>query len=64
MQLNGQAYPYTPGLTLHTVIDRLGLKHDAIVVMRGEDIYKRGAIPDVPLQQDDVVEIVRMMQGG
>jgi len=38
--------------------------HHAIVVMRGDDIYKRGKIPDVPLQQDDVVEIVRMMQGG
>ena len=64
MQLNGQTYPYRAGLTLHAVIAELGLKHDAIVVMRGEDIYKRGTIPDVPLQQDDVVEIVRMMQGG
>jgi thiamine biosynthesis protein ThiS len=64
MQLNGQAYPYTPGLTLHAVIAQLGLKHDAIVVMRGQDIYKKGRIPDVQLEQDDVVEIVRMMQGG
>ncbi len=64
MKLNGQVYPHRPGLTLHAVIAELELRHDAIVVMRGDDIYKRGKIPDVPLQQDDVVEIVRMMQGG
>jgi sulfur carrier protein len=64
MQLNGQTYPYRAGLTLHAMIADLGLRHDAIVVMRGDDIYKRGIIPDVPLEQDDVVEIVRMMQGG
>jgi sulfur carrier protein len=64
MQLNGQTYPYRAGLTLHTVLAELKLSHDAIVVMRGDDIYKRGIIPDVPLEKDDVVEIVRMMQGG
>jgi sulfur carrier protein ThiS len=32
--------------------------------MRGDDIYKRGKIPDVRLEQDDVVEIVRMTAGG
>jgi sulfur carrier protein len=51
-------------LTLHAVIAELGLNHDAIAVMRGDDVYKRGIIPDLPLQQDDVIEIVRMMQGG
>jgi sulfur carrier protein len=64
MQLNGQAYPFRDGLTLHAVLADLGLKHDAIVVMRGKDVYKKGIIPDVPLEEDDVVEIVRMMQGG
>jgi sulfur carrier protein len=64
MQLNGKTYPYRTGLTLHAVIADLGLRHDAIVVMRGDDVYKRGKIPDVQLEQNDVVEIVRMMQGG
>lgn len=64
MQLNGQTYPYRTGLTLHTIIADLGLRHDAIVVMHRDDVYKRGKIPDVPLEQDDVIEIVRMMQGG
>jgi sulfur carrier protein len=64
MQLNGQPYPYRAGLTMHAMLAELQLRHDAIVVMRGDDVYKRGIIPDVPLEQDDVVEIVRMMQGG
>jgi sulfur carrier protein len=64
MQLNGQPYPYRDGLTLHTMLADLKLKHDTIAVMRGDDVYKRGIIPDVPLEQDDVIEIVRMMQGG
>ena len=64
MQLNGQTYPHRPGLTLHTVIAELGLRHNAIVVMRGDDVYNRGKIPDVQLEQDDVIEIVRMMAGG
>lgn len=64
MQLNGKQYPFREGLTLHAVLAELGLGHDTIVVMRGDDVYKRGRIPDVALAENDVVEIVRMMQGG
>ena len=64
MLVNGKQYPHRPGLTLHAVIAEFGLRHSAIVVMRGDEIYKRGNIPDVELQPDDRIEIIRMMQGG
>jgi sulfur carrier protein ThiS len=38
--------------------------HRKVVVMRGDDVWKRGNVPDVPLARADVIEIVTMMQGG
>jgi sulfur carrier protein ThiS len=40
------------------------VRQEAVVVMHGEKIYRRGEIPDVPVQHNDVIEIVKMTQGG
>jgi len=64
MTVNGQYYAHRDGLTLHRLLDDLELRPANIVVMHGDAIYRAGKIPDVPVGSDDVIEIVKMMQGG
>lgn len=64
MTVNGKRRDYTPGLTLHRLLDEMRADQRMVVVMHGDDIYRAGHIPDVPLQERDVVEVVTMAQGG
>ena len=64
MTVNGQVYPHEQGLTLHALMAKLDVDGRKVVVMRGEDIFRAGKIPDVALAPQDVIEIVTMMQGG
>lgn len=64
MQVNGRSYAYRDGLTLHGLLAELEVRPTNVVVMRGDDIYRAGKIPDVPVAEGDVIEIVKMMQGG
>jgi thiamine biosynthesis protein ThiS len=66
MRVNGERYPHRAGLTLRELVADLALDPRTVVVMHGETIY-RGAsseIPEAPLAEQDVIEIVTMMQGG
>ena len=64
MVVNGSRYERREGLTLHRLLADLGVDPRSVVVMRGDDIHPAGQIPDVPLDDHDVLEIVAMMQGG
>jgi sulfur carrier protein len=64
MHVNGRPYAWRDGLTLHALLAELKVDPRRVVVMRGDDIHKAGHVPDVPLADADVVEIVTMMQGG
>ena len=64
MYVNGEQYAYRDGLTLHTLLAELHVEQGMVVVMHGDEIYRAGAIPDVPMAAPDVIEIVTMMQGG
>ena len=64
MHVNGQTYTHRDGLTLHGLLTELHVNQKAIVVMHGDAIYRAGKIPDAPLDERDVIEIVTMMQGG
>lgn len=64
MTVNGQHYAHRDGLTLHRLLADLELRQANIVVMHGDNIYRAGKIPDVPVDSGDVIEIVKMMQGG
>lgn len=64
MTVNGESYPFRDGLTLHALLDELRIDRRTVAVMRGDDIYRGERVPDVPLADPDVVEIVTMMQGG
>lgn len=64
MTVNGREREFRDGLTLHALLADLQVDQRKVVVMRGDDVWKRGNVPDVPLAQGDVIEIVTMMQGG
>ena len=64
MIINGQRHAHRDGLTLHALLDELHVDPHRVVVMLGDSIYKRNDIPDVPVAEPDVIEIVTMMQGG
>lgn len=64
MYVNGQRRAHRDGLTLHALLAELSVDRRNVVVMHGEEIYRTQAIPDVPVHEPDVIEIVTMMQGG
>lgn len=64
MHVNGRVVEFRDGLTLHALLSELKIDHRAVAVMRGDDVYRRGDVPDIPVAPDDVIEIVTMMQGG
>jgi thiamine biosynthesis protein ThiS len=64
MVVNGYRFERRDGLTLHALLARLDIDPRTVVVMRGDDVYPAGQIPDLVLEDRDVLEIVTMMQGG
>jgi len=64
MRVNGEVYLFREGLTLHALLNELKVDRRTVAVMRGDDIYRGERVPDVPLADPDIVEIVTMMQGG
>jgi sulfur carrier protein ThiS len=32
--------------------------------MQGDEVFKAGNVPNTPVVENDVIEIVQMMQGG
>lgn len=64
MQVNGRLRPHRPGLTLLALLAELQIDPRRVVVMHGDAIHRAGRIPDAPVAEHDVIEIVTMMQGG
>jgi thiamine biosynthesis protein ThiS len=64
MYVNGEVYTHREGLTLHRLLEELQVDARRVVVMHGDAIYRAGKIPDAPLAERDVVEVVTMMAGG
>jgi thiamine biosynthesis protein ThiS len=64
MTVNGSKYQHRDGLTLHRLLDEMKVDQRMVVVMHGDEIYRAGQIPDAPLAERDVVEVVTMAQGG
>jgi thiamine biosynthesis protein ThiS len=64
MTVNGKGYEHRPGLTLHRLLDEMKADQRMVVVLHGEEIYRAGQIPDAPLADKDIVEVVTMAQGG
>jgi len=64
VHVNGAPYPHHEGLRLPELLATLEVDARKVVVMVGDAIYRAGETPDVPLAEDETIEIVTMMQGG
>lgn len=64
MTVNGERRAHRAGLTLHTLLDELHVDARAVAVMVDDEVYRPGRIPDVRLEDNTVIEVVQMMQGG
>lgn len=62
--VNGDARPLTPGVTLLTLLDALGIDPARVAVAVNDDFYPGARVPDRVLEDGDVIEIVRIIGGG
>ncbi|SMB79954.1 sulfur carrier protein ThiS [Deinococcus hopiensis] len=64
MQVNGQPFVHTPGLTLHALLRELGVPPERVAVALNDDFYPGARVPDRELRPGDVIEVVRVVAGG
>ncbi|BDG23519.1 sulfur carrier protein ThiS [Thermus thermophilus] len=61
--LNGEPRPLE-GKTLKEVLEEMGVELKGVAVLLNEEAFLGLEIPDRPLRDGDVVEVVALMQGG
>jgi len=61
--LNGEPRPLE-GKTLKEVLEEMGVELKGIAVLLNEEAFLGLEVPDRPLRDGDVVEVVALMQGG
>ena len=64
LQVNGKQVELEHATPLLAYLEKLGVNPKAIAVEHNGTILERTAYDGVTLQQDDTVEIVRMVGGG
>ena len=61
--LNGKPRPLE-GKTLKEVLEEMGVELKGVAVLLNEEAFLGLEVPDRPLRDGDVVEVVALMQGG
>ncbi|AAS80664.1 MULTISPECIES: sulfur carrier protein ThiS [Thermus] len=61
--LNGEPRPLE-GKTLKEVLEEMGVELKGVAVLLNEEAFLGLEVPDRPLRDGDVVEVVALMQGG
>lgn len=61
--LNGEPRPLE-GKTLKEVLEEMGVELKGVAVLLNEEAFLGLRVPDRPLRDGDVVEVVALMQGG
>lgn len=61
--LNGEPRPLE-GKTLKEVLEEMGVELKGVAVLLNEEAFLSLRVPDRPLRDGDVVEVVALMQGG
>jgi len=61
--LNGEPRPLA-GKTLKEVLEEMGVELKGVAVLLNEEAFLGLEVPDRPLRDGDVVEVVALMQGG
>jgi len=62
--VNGNQRDVAAGTTVLAVVEGLGLKPDAIVVQRNDDIVDRERFGQTAVDENDVLEVVHIVGGG
>jgi len=61
--LNGEPRPLE-GKTLKEVLEEMGVELKGVADLLNEEAFLGLEVPDRPLRDGDVVEVVALMQGG
>ena len=64
IRLNGEDRTVSSGLTVRRLLEDLGLRPELVVVERNREIVARDEYADVPVEEDDVLELVHFVGGG
>ena len=64
LQINGEEHDLADGLSLATLLERLGMKPDRVAVELNREIVRREAWAQTRLQAGDRLEIVQFVGGG
>lgn len=62
--VNGEAYDAPDGLTVRSLIERLGLDNGPVAVERNREVVPRSEHVTTVLAAEDTVEIVHFVGGG
>jgi thiamine biosynthesis protein ThiS len=62
--INGEDRNFDGPLTLHGLVERLGMKADRVAVELNRDLVPRTQWPATPLADGDQLEIVHFVGGG
>lgn len=62
--VNGKPRDVAPAATIADVIASLGLRSSNVVVERNGEPVARGVVAATTLEPNDVLEVVRAVQGG
>ncbi len=62
--VNGKPRDVTEGVTVSDLVSELGLRMKSVVVERNGEPLERSRFAEVRISPDDVLEIVRPVQGG
>ncbi len=64
LQVNGEAHPWRPGLTVAGLLEERGILGPGVAVERNLEVVRKADHGVVLLEPGDRVEIVRLVGGG
>jgi thiamine biosynthesis protein ThiS len=64
IRLNGEDRTVSSGLTVRRLLEDLGLRPELVVVEKNQEILARDRYADVPVEENDVLELVHFVGGG
>jgi sulfur carrier protein len=64
LTVNGEAYEAPEGISVRTLVERLGLTQGPVAVERNREVVPRAEHASTMLGEADIVEIVHFVGGG
>ena len=64
IEINGEPRTFEAGLTLSSLLERLGMKSDRVAVELNRDIVPRDQWTETQIREGDRLEIVHFVGGG